>query len=174
MQWHENSLATSKIVRNIDRIKSIVVKNTPNKKVKRNWMSKHPWLRNSKSYEKSHLFKLNERKNFLSNPSEMNKDIYKRACIFNSNIYESETNLFLDSVMNDTKGSTIEFYSLMKSCSNTRRETPESMLFNGVYVKGVEKLNAIASQLGSCFLQNPPSLGTGFEEINDSLLTCIN
>lgn len=173
-QWHENSLATSKIVRNIERIKKIVVKNTPIKKIKRNWMSKHPWLKSSKSYEKSHIFKQNARRNFIANPTESNKDIYKRACIFNSNVYEMERNQFLNNVMNDTKGNTMEFYSLMKSCTNTRKDTPERMLYKGKYVKGEEKLWAIASQLGSCFLQNPPSLGSNIEEINDSLLDIYN
>lgn len=73
-------------------------------------------------------------------------------------------------MMDETRGNTFEFYTMIKSCNNTRKDTPETMIYKGEYVKGEAKLNAIAKQLGSCFLQDPPNLGDNFEEINEKLL----
>lgn len=106
----------------------------------------------------------------MADPSDLNRETYKRACILNSNIYEVERNRFLENVLNETKGNTHEFFTIMKSCTNQRKETPESMLYKGEYVKGEEKIKAFAAHLGSSFLQDPPSLGEVFEEINEYLL----
>lgn len=57
----------------------------------------------------------------------------------------------------------------MKGGSKIRKETPDSMLSNGTYVKDNEKLAASQRQLGSCFLQDIPPLGANFEEINEKL-----
>lgn len=80
-----------------------------------------------------------------------------------------ERTKYLESVFDETKGNTNEFFALMKSCSNLRGETPESMIFEGSYVKGDDKIKAFATQLGSCFNQNAPSLGEGFTEVNETL-----
>lgn len=150
------------------------MKNTPVKKVKRSWLSKHPWLKGSRIYEESYTFKIKARKNYLAVPTEANREIYKRACLSNSNIYEEERNKFLERVMDETKDSSAEFFSMMKSCNNSKKDTPESMLSEGVYVKGNSKMKAFCKQLGSCFLQDVPLLGQNFEDINDQLLDIYN
>lgn len=132
-QWSDNTHATSKIVGNMERIKDIVVRNTPVKKVGRSWVSKHPWLKNSKDYERSNSLKIVAKKNYQDDPSELNKQIYGRACSFNSEIYNRERELFMLKSIDETKGNTYEFYALMKSGTRVRRETPESMLYEGVY-----------------------------------------
>lgn len=150
-QWHENNRATGKIEINIAKLKRIVTKNTPLKKVKKNWLTRHPWLRNSKEYERSLIHKNNSRKNYVSDPTDVNRDIYKRSCVVNSDIYERERSKFLNDVMNETKGNTAEFFTLIKNCNNERNELPDSMLFKGVYLKGDNKLRALASSVGELF-----------------------
>lgn len=168
--WHDNLRATNMINSSIETIKRVLIRNTPIKKVAKNWRSKHPWLRGSAIYEESLEFKVKAKKHYLEDPTETNKEIYKRASISNAGIFDSERTKFLNKMMDETKGNTFEFYSMIKSCNNTRKDTPETMLYKGQYLKGTAKLNAIAKQLGSCFLQNPPSLGDSFEDINERLL----
>lgn len=103
-QWHENLRATSKIEENISKLKRIVARNTPIKKVQRSWLSRHPWLRNSDAYNASNNFKIRAEKNFRSDPSEINRDTYKRACAANSDVYENERANFLNKVFDETKG----------------------------------------------------------------------
>lgn len=166
-QWHVNLRATNKLSENIKKIQQIVVRNTPVKKIQQSWLSRHPWLRNSEAYNQSNNFKITAEKRYRKDASEVNRGIYKRACVVNSAIYENERTAFLNKVLDETKGNTKEFFSLMKSCTNMRGDTPETMLFEGSYVKGEEKLKAFAKQLGSCFKQDAPSLGNNFEEINE-------
>lgn len=150
-------------------ITDAVLRNTPIKKVSRTWVSRHPWLRNSSEYDRTRELKINAKRNFLIDPSKINKDVYSRACFVNSDVYERERTLFLTRAINDTKGNTHEFYSLMKSGSKVRKETPENMLYKGVYVKEEGKLRAFATQLNSCFLQDTPSLGSNSEEVDEKL-----
>lgn len=168
-QWHSNAGATNIIARNIKRIKTIVLKHTPITKNGSSWSSKHPWLRGSKDYDKSRILKKNARTKFMAYPNDLNKDLYQKACIFNTSIYEKARDEYLAKVLDDTKGSTNEFFTLMKSCNSTRKATPETMLFNGIYVKGTDKLNALAKQLNSCFKQDAPSMGVTPDEIRETL-----
>lgn len=92
------------------------------------------------------------------------------ACRTNYGIYDTEKKNYLNKVIDDTSGNTKEFYSLMKSATKHRRDTPDIMTHKGRQVKGQAKIAAMAEQLGSCFLKNVPSLGTNNLEIDESLL----
>lgn len=164
-----NIQATSLIRDNIIRLQDVLNRNTPLKSVGKSWLSKHPWLRNSRNYERSYHFKIDAKNNFYTEPSEVNKDILKRACHDLSNIYKQEKAAFISKVIDESGGNTFEFYSLLKGCSKMRKDTPETMLYNEEYVSGTSKLNAFAKHLTSSFLQDPPSLGNSFEEIDDKL-----
>lgn len=141
-QWSDNTIATSKVVDNINKIRDNVLRNTPDTRTSRSWISKHPWLKNSKSYNDANLFKIESKKKYLQLPTELNRDIYRRASFTCSEIYEREKSQFLIKTLDDTRGNTYEFYSLMKGGSKIRKETPDSMLSNGIYVKDNEKLVA--------------------------------
>lgn len=146
-----------------------MLRNTPLVRTSKSWLSRHPWLKNSRDYGDANTIKLGAKKNFIQDPSELNRDLYRRATFLCSDIYERERALFIAKAIDDTRGNTHEFYSLMKNGSKTSKETPESMLSNGIYVKDEAKLTAFATQLSSCFLQDAPLLGTNFSEINEKL-----
>lgn len=164
-----NTQATFSIRKNMDMIRDVLGRNTPFKSVGKSWLSKHPWLRNSRDYEIAQKFKIDSKHKFTLNPTELNRDIYRRACFSTSSIYERKKIAFLSRVIDESKGNTYEFYSLMKGCSKMRKDTPEIMLYENNYVSGETKLLAFAKQLNSCFLQNAPSMGDTFESINDRL-----
>lgn len=164
-QWNGDKWATSKINRNIGRFQQVTRKNTPVAKLSRNWLSSHPWLKRSSNYARSRDFKINARKNFMLDPSDENRLAYKNACVQNSNVFEAERTIYLSKVMDDTKRNTMEFFKLMKSGSKPKRETPEIMISDGTYVKGIRKTEAFAKHLSSCFLSNPPSLGDSLDDI---------
>lgn len=67
-QWSNNTIATSKIMNNMNIIKDAVLMNTPLRRVNRSWISRHPWLKNSKEYERSRSHKIDAKKFFLSDP----------------------------------------------------------------------------------------------------------
>lgn len=91
----------------------------------------------------------------------------------NSKVYAQSHEIKINSRNNyiaDPSDPNKEIYSLIKSGSKSRKDTPDSMTYKGSYVKGQDKLEAIATQLKSCFLNNVPSFGTSNAEIDESLL----
>lgn len=173
LAWFENmsgnTQATYLIERNLLLIRDIVIRNTPIKRTDNTWLSKHPWLRGSREYEIAHRNKAIAKRSYDHDPTAENRDIYRRASFFTSSIFERERSSFISKVVDESSGTTREFYQLMKGSSNTRRDTPETMMFKGVYVSREAKLLAFADQLSSCFLHSPPHLGQDFDSINDSL-----
>lgn len=164
-----NIQATTLIQENIHSIQDVLNRNTPFKVVGRSWLSKHPWLKNSRNYERAQQFKINAKHNLSTNPTDLNRDLYRRACFDTSNVYKQEKAAFISRVIDESRGNTFEFYSLLKGSSKMRKDTPETMLYNNEYVTGDAKLDAFAKHLSSSFLQNPPSLGESFAEIDEKL-----
>lgn len=150
-------------------MKQILLKFTPRKAFTKSWLSNHPWLKGSETYRKSYEYKKLTKKAYNQDPTPENCEIYKRACNSNSDIYVIERERFLLKVMDESSGSTKEFYELLKSNSKPKNSTPDVMFYNGNYVKGKEKLSAFASQLSSSFLKDPPSLGDTPYDITNSL-----
>lgn len=75
----------------------------------------------------------------------------------------------MEKVINDSKGSTREFYKILKGGSGNI--LPPTMYKRELTFTGDERLSELAAFLGSSFLKNVPSFGSTNEEIDDNLLS---
>lgn len=167
--WNLTNSVTNKINSNIELIKYVQDKNTPMKKVSTNWSNKHPWLKNSKVYSSALLSKKKLMIAFLKDPSIENRDAYKAATKNVFKIFEDTRKAFMNNVLDETSANTHEFYSLMKTGSKRRNNTPTDMIYKGEFVNGEKKLSLLAHQLGNSFLKNIKTIGTNSVEIDNNL-----
>lgn len=144
-----------------------MIKFTPIKKTSSDWNTRHPWLRDSKTYAESLRLKKLALIFLTANADEPNKRIYQEACRANFIAYDDARRLLMDKALDNTKGSTREFYSVMKTGNKRKKCLPDLMTYNQVYVKDRFKLEKIAQHLGSNFLNNVPDLGNSNLEIDE-------
>lgn len=164
-----NQSASYLIKQNFDSLFDIMCRNTPLKTVKRTWISKHPWLRNSSKYEEALDQKKKARKLHSLCSTEESRNNYKAASIDVMNVFTSERTEFLNRVIDESNGNTCEFYNLMKSGSKLRKDTPDVMTYMGATVQGLAKNQAFASHLGGNFLSDVPIFGSNHIEVNETI-----
>lgn len=115
--WNDTYDATAKIESNLNKLIKIQNDLTPTIKVKTDWIERHPWL-NDKQYRHTKREKTKAHKEFISNPNEVNSSNYKLACRLNFDAFHDLRSKYLLKVMDETKGSTREFFKLIKGSTS--------------------------------------------------------
>lgn len=83
--------------------------------------------------------------------TDLSKHEYSKATKELISYYNTKKRDYFLKVVNNTKGNTREFYQHMKNGDKTRRELPERMLANSIWVTGDQKKYKISEQLGKSF-----------------------
>lgn len=161
--------ASERVSLNVRAMKDVLNRNTPLRNITQNWISKHPWLKNSLEYEETLVRKRRAKTRLNNEDSQENRDAYRTSSFELSGLFSSLRDAYIKKVIDESNGNTYEFYSLMKNGAKAKKDTPSVMISEGIYVEGEVKLAALARHLGSNFLQNPPDLGQSFSAINDRL-----
>lgn len=165
--WGDTYDATIKIDSNIKKLIKIQNDNTPTIKVKTVWTDRHPWL-NDKKYQLTKVTKRKAHNLHMLHPNEVNMTNYKKACRENQSMYHELKDKYLKKALDETKGSTGEFFKVMRG--NTNKDVPNTMKYNGKLVQGEKRFEKLAEFLGNSFLLDPPSFGNFNEEIDENLL----
>lgn len=167
-QWNDNYVATAKLDRNIGVFARIVEMFTPMVRRRVSWLDKQPWLRGDKAYESSLKKKKKANRVMLLLKDEASIAQYRAACRLNYAAFDAAKTSYMKSVLDDTRGSTREFFNIMKQGSSS---LPVTMFYGDESFSGVALNEKMAEFLGSSFLKDVPAFGNTNEEIDSSLLS---